>query len=127
LLAYELIAPRPTRRGNLRVVVERAGAVKLQRNDDEPPPGEPWIRRYPETRSLLPNAEVSLFRVLERGGFFSMEPLLVSEAASDGARRSLTWNGKRGPKTVTVDKARSADFDALIGGLFQALGLDDVD
>ena len=124
LLTYEMVTNFPTRRGNVRVVVDRDGAVRFQKNESEPAGGEAWAKPLPvEPVSRVKNAESRLFGLLERRGFFSMELLQTNETTTDGVRQSLTWNGKAGPRTVTVDRARSEGFETLRGELFRLLGL----
>jgi hypothetical protein len=124
LLGYQMVTRYPTRVGNVRVVVDRSGGVRLQKNEAEPATGQEWTAPFPaEPQATLRDPEARLFKVLERGGFFSMEPLQVNEAATDGTRQTLTWNGRSGPRTVTIDRARSPKFDALKGELFRALRL----
>jgi hypothetical protein len=46
-----------------------------------------------------------------------MDELQVDEDTTDGSVRTLRWNGVGGPRTVTIDRARSSEFDQLIGQL----------
>jgi hypothetical protein len=55
--------------------------------------------------------------ILEAGNFFEMDELQVDEDTTDGTVRTLRWNGAGGPRTVTIDRARSPEFDQLIGQL----------
>jgi hypothetical protein len=124
LLSYELVTWFPTRRGNVRVVVDRSGAVRTQRNDRDPPPDEEWAGPLPnDPRSVLKDAESRLAKALDRGGFFAMDSQYVSDTTTDGTRQVLTWNGARGPKSVTVDRARVPAFEKLLGELWRLLGL----
>jgi hypothetical protein len=124
LLVYEMVTHFPTRRGNVRVVVERSGEVRAHRNDAEPAEGEEWTHPFAaQPRAVIRDAESHLLRVLDRGGFFAMDPNQVNEAATDGVKRTLTWNGTKGPRTVTVDRVRSPRFEALVNELWKALGI----
>ena len=122
LLRYEVVTRRPTGRGNLRVVVDVDGAVRFQRNEAEPSAGERWSADLPATPSTtVRNAYARVGRILRSGGFFEMDERQVEETATDGTVRVLSWNGDGGPRTVTVDRARPADFDQLIAGLARLL------
>lgn len=116
LLTYELVTRHPTKQGNLRLVVDADGAVRAQRNDVEPPPGQEWAAELPdEPSTTLRNAPDRLVAILRAGNFFEMDRHQVNEAGTDGTLRVLTWNGDGGPRTVTVDRARPADFDRIVG------------
>jgi hypothetical protein len=122
LLRYEIRTRRPTRRGNLRVVVGENGAVRFQRNEAEPSGEEGWAADLPaEPVATVKDADGRLGRILRSGGFFEMDELQVEEAATDGTVRVLSWNGEGGPRTVTIDRASPADFDRLIANLARLL------
>jgi len=124
LLSYQMITHFPTKVGNTRVMVDRSGAVKVHRNDAEPSEGEQWNRPFPaEPMSVVKDPETRLATVLQRGGFFSMPARLVDELTTDGTLQTLSWNGRGGPRTVTVDRARSPQFDALLAEVFRVLGV----
>lgn len=116
LLTYELVTRHPTKQGNVRLVVGADGAVRAQRNDVEPPDGQDWAADLPdEPSTTVRDAPARLAAILRAGNFFEMDEHQVNEAATDGTVRVLTWNGDGGPRTVTVDRARSPEFDRLIG------------
>jgi hypothetical protein len=124
LLRYEVLTRRPTRRGNLRVVVDADGAVRSQRNETEPPAGEAWATDLPaDPVTTVEHADARLGEVLRAGGFFSMDERQVEETATDGTVRVLSWNGPGGPRTVTVDRAMPPDFDRLAAELARVLGV----
>ena len=125
LLSYELVTHFPTKLGNTRIMVDRSGAVKVQRNDTEPSSGDLWSAPFPEKPlTVVKDAEPRLTKALEQGGFFSMAPRQVNEAATDGTLQKLTWTGKGGPRSVTIDRARSPQFDALRAEILRQLGLE---
>ena len=122
LLRYEVRTRRPTRRGNLRVVVDVDGAVRFQRNETEPPADEGWAAELPaEPVATVRNAEARLGRILRSSGFFEMDELQVEETATDGTVRVLSWNGAGGPRTVTIDRATPPDFEQLVAKLARLL------
>ena len=124
LLSYELRTRHPTQRGNLRLVVDEEGRVRVQRNDTDPPDGEQWAADLPEdATATVPDAADRLRSLLEAGGFFEMEERQEDEAVTDGTVRTLSWYGAGGPRTVTVDRARSAGFDRLVGELARLTGV----
>jgi hypothetical protein len=124
LLSYELVTRFPTKVGNLRVVVDDEGGVRAQRNDVEPPGGQAWSAELPaEPSTTVADAPARLGAVLEAGHFFEMDELQVNENATDGIVRTLRWNGAGGPRTVTIDRARSPEFDQLVGELAQLLAV----
>ncbi len=122
LLRYEQRTRHPTQQGNVRVVVTDDGAVRVQRNETEPAPGETWDAPLPtEPTTTLRRAAKRLGTILDRHGFATMAEHQVNEAATDGTVRVLTWSGAGGPRTVTVDRARSAEFDDLLADLARLL------
>jgi hypothetical protein len=127
LLAYERVTHLPTRRGNVRVEVDRMGGVRFQRNDSEPEGALRWDRPFPvEPRSIVPDAEARLGRLLQRGGFFTMPLIQASETSTDGVREVLAWFGAKGPREVVVDRVRVPVFAALRGKLFRLLDLEGI-
>ena len=124
LLSYEVVTRHPTKLGNLRVVVDNHGGVRVQRNDVEPRAGQVWSGDLPaDPSSTVDDAPARLGAILEAGHFFAMDELRVNEDATDGTVRTLHWNGPGGPRTVTIDRARSAEFDQLIGQLARLLAV----
>lgn len=122
LLRYEVRTRRPTRRGNLRVLVDGDGGVRFQRNEAEPSGDERWAADLPaEPVATVKHADTRLGRILRSGGFFEMDEHQVEEAATDGTVRILSWNGAGGPRTVTLDRATPTDFDQLISKLARLL------
>lgn len=118
LLSYELRTRHPTRRGNVRMVIDETGGVRVQRNDSEPPQGQEWAAELPrEPLTEIADARSRLRGLLESGHFFEMDEHQVNDAANDGTVRSLTWTGDRGPRTVTIDRAKSPEFDRIIAEL----------
>lgn len=122
LLRYERTNRRPTKRGNLRVVVGLDGAVRTQRNTSDPTPGQAWDAPLPERpATVVADAEKRLSAILRTGGFFELDEHQVEETGTDGSVRVLEWRGDGGPKTVTVDRAGSPDFDRIVGELSRLL------
>jgi hypothetical protein len=124
LLSYELVTRHPTKLGNLRVVVDEQGDVRVQRNDVEPRGGQAWSADLPsEPSTTIADAPERLAAILQAGHFFVMDELQVDEDTTDGTVRTLRWNGPGGPRTVTLDRARSPEFDQLIGQLARLLAV----
>jgi hypothetical protein len=118
LLSYAIVTRHPTKLGNLRVVVDEHGGVRAQRNDVEPRSGQAWSSELPtDPSTTIADAPARLGAILGSGHFFEMDELQVDEDTTDGTIRTLRWNGAGGPRTVTLDRARSAEFDQLIGQL----------
>lgn len=125
ILEYQRRTHFPTYSGNLRLRVDADGGVYLQRNLAEPPGGREWVEDYPaEPTRRVPDAARRVAKLLQRGGFFKMEPRYESPNSTDGGLQTLRYQGEAGERTVTVDRARVKDFSALVQQLFRELGLE---
>lgn len=120
LLEYVRETHHPTRRGNLRLVVDADGSARLQSNDGDPPPGQRWQEASGRKLGQVPDPERWLHALLLRHGFFAMPPLRNDARVRGGVCETLSWHG-RDARTVLVDRSDAPDFTALIGALFVVL------
>jgi len=123
LLVYEWITRFPTRQGNWRVQLLRDGRVFVQRNEVEPPTGEPWCVGYPDKPlKKLRNPEDKLRGILQKRGFFEMQPAYRS-VASDGYREIITYTGEDRRHAVEVQSRAHPPFGQLAADLLKWLGV----
>ncbi|HET7505273.1 MAG TPA: hypothetical protein VFK02_29845 [Kofleriaceae bacterium] len=128
ILRYELHTHHPTRTGNHYVLVDDDGVIRAHQNAKDPPPGRAWtVDPAHAPVGKLANPRPVIEKALRKGGFFAMPPRIESVTTQGGIARTLAYVDAAGvERAVTVDRARSPEFDKLVRRVLDTLDLAEI-
>ena len=126
ILEYVLRTHFPTQVGNVRFQVEDDGTVLAQQNTVEPPYGQEWTDAPEVVYRLERKPRERVRSLLEKNGFFDMQPLYEERAAMDGVVETLTFMDDNVQRSVTVDRAHIKQFRRLVKALASELRIQSI-
>ena len=121
---YRLVSRMPTCRGNRRVHIDSAGAVRTAKNVVDCAPGESWSTPYPAqpARTLDAESLAALEREIESSGVLGDVASADSTTVSDGAFEEIEITRGADRRTIRVLNPRAGPFVRARAAILRAIG-----